>query len=61
MKKIVLVAAAVVALAACSKNEVNMPEASPISFAPNAISTKALILSGGRTESARSPAPQPVP
>ena len=44
MKKIVLVAAAVVALAACSKNEVNMPEASPISFAPNAISTKALIL-----------------
>ncbi|MBR4774733.1 MAG: fimbrillin family protein [Bacteroidales bacterium] len=44
MKKIVIIAAAAMALAACSKNNANVPEASPISFAPNALQTKALIL-----------------
>lgn len=44
MKKIVIIAAAIAALAACSKNEVYRQEASPISFAPNAMTTKALIL-----------------
>ena len=45
MKKIlVFAAAAIVALAACSKVEVNVPEASPIDFNPNALLTKALIL-----------------
>ena len=43
MKKIIIFAAAL-ALAACSKNQVSAPEASPISFAPNALQTKALIL-----------------
>lgn len=44
MKKVIIIAAAALALAACSKNEVNVPEASPIAFAPNALTTKALIL-----------------
>ena len=44
MKKVIIIAAAALALAACAKNEVNVPEASPISFAPNALNTKALIL-----------------
>ena len=44
MKKVIIIAAAALALAACSKNEVNVPEASPINFAPNALATKALIL-----------------
>ena len=44
MKKVIIIAAAALALAACSKNEVNVPEASPINFAPNALTTKALIL-----------------
>ena len=44
MKKIVYFAAAVVALAACSKSEVYLPEAEAISFSPNALSTKSLIL-----------------
>jgi len=48
MKKfLILAATAVVALAACSKVEVNRPEASPISFAPNALMTKALIFPEG--------------
>lgn len=44
MKKVIIIAAAALALAACAKNEVNVPEASPINFAPNALATKALIL-----------------
>ena len=45
MKKIVIIAAAVVALAACTKSE-SFFKADPnaISFAPNALSTKSLIL-----------------
>ena len=48
-KSIILAAAAIVALAACSKVEVNRPEASSISFAPNALQTKALILPDGNS------------
>ena len=44
MKKFYIIAAAALALAACSKNQVSAPEAAPISFAPNALQTKALIL-----------------
>ena len=44
MKKVILFAAAIAAFVACSKNEAVVPEASPISFAPNALQTKALIL-----------------
>lgn len=44
MKKVIIIAAAALALAACSKNQVNMPESEAISFAPNALTTKALIL-----------------
>lgn len=44
MKKVIIIASAALALAACSKNEVNMPEVSTIDFAPNALTTKALIL-----------------
>ena len=43
MKKIAIFAAAVLALAACSKSNVETVESS-ISFAPNALNTKALIL-----------------
>ena len=43
MKKVFIIAAAVLAFAACSKNEVNLVQ-SPIEFAPNALLTKALIL-----------------
>lgn len=43
MKKLFIIAAAVLAFAACSKSEVNLPDASQISFAPNALTTKALI------------------
>ena len=48
MKKptILLFAAALVTLAACTKNEVSVPGASPIGFSPNALLTKALILPG---------------
>lgn len=44
MKKFYIIAAAALALAACTKNEVIAPEATPINFAPNALLTKALIL-----------------
>lgn len=44
MKKVIIIAAAALALAACTKNEVIAPEATPINFAPNALQTKALIL-----------------
>ena len=44
MKKLVIIAAAILALAACSKNNVNVPKGSSISFAPAALQTKALIL-----------------
>ena len=44
MKKVIIIAAAALALAACSKNQVNIPEGKAISFAPNALATKALIL-----------------
>ena len=43
MKKVFIIAAAALAFAACSKNEINLVE-SPIEFAPNALLTKALIL-----------------
>ena len=48
MKKLIIIAAAVATLAACSKNEVYRMD-SPISFAPNALSTKALILPNGNS------------
>ena len=44
MKKVIFFAVAALALAACSKNQVNIPEGKAISFAPNALATKALIL-----------------
>ena len=44
MKKTIVIAVAVLALAACSKSVINRPESAPISFAPNALLTKALIL-----------------
>ena len=44
MKKLIIIAAAVAALVSCSKSEVFKAESSAISFAPNALSTKALIL-----------------
>ena len=44
MKKLIIIAAAVAALVSCSKSEVFKAEPSAISFAPNALSTKALIL-----------------
>ena len=44
MKKIVIIAAAALALAACSKNDADLKSNAPISFAPNALQTKALIL-----------------
>ena len=47
MKKIAIIATAIVALAACTRSEVSKPEAQAISFAPNALSTKALILPDG--------------
>ena len=47
MKKILVIAAAALAFAACSKTEVLMPEAASIDFAPNALSTKALVLPNG--------------
>ena len=43
MRKVIFFAVAALALTACSKNKVNMPE-NAISFAPNALATKALIL-----------------
>ncbi len=43
MKKFLVIAAAALALAACSKSEVFAPKTSPIDFAPNAMSTKALV------------------
>ena len=47
MKKLIYFAAAVVALAACTKSEVINPANAPIDFAPNAMGTKALILPDG--------------
>ena len=47
MKKLVFLAAAIVALAACTKNEVLNQNDAPIDFAPNALGTKALILPDG--------------
>lgn len=47
MKKIAIIATAIVALAACTRSEVSKPEAQAISFMPNALSTKALILPDG--------------
>lgn len=44
MKKIYIIAAAALALAACTKSEVFAPESSAINFAPNALNTKTLIL-----------------
>ena len=44
MKKILVIAAAALAFAACTKSEVFAPAAAEIDFAPNALSTKALIL-----------------
>ena len=49
MKKIFLLAAAVIAFAACSKVELNLPETSEIGFSPNALQTKALILPNGNS------------
>lgn len=44
MKRIFLLATAALMFAACSKNEFTVPANSPIDFAPNALTTKALIL-----------------
>ena len=44
MKKIYIIAAAALALAACSKTEVFAPVAGEIDFTPNALQTKGLIL-----------------
>ena len=44
MKKLIIIAAAVAALVSCSKSEYFKADPSAISFAPNALSTKALIL-----------------
>ena len=44
MKKVIYIAAAVLAMAACSKNDFNAPEKAEMTFAPNALLTKALIL-----------------
>lgn len=49
MKKVILFATAIAALVACSKSEVVIPETTAISFAPNAMSTKALILPDGNS------------
>ena len=49
MKKISILAAALVVLAACSKGEVEMPESVAIDFAPNALATKGLILPDGNS------------
>ena len=47
MKKFLVIAAAALAFAACTKSEVFAPAAGEIDFAPNALSTKALILPDG--------------
>lgn len=52
MKKVFIIAAAALAFAACSKSEFNAPAVSAINFAPNALSTKALILPGSSTNEA---------
>ena len=44
MKKLIIIAAAVAALVSCAKSEYYKADPSAISFAPNALSTKALIL-----------------
>ena len=44
MKKLVFIAAAIAALAACTKTDIELNNANVISFSPNALSTKALIL-----------------
>jgi hypothetical protein len=49
MKKLFIIAAAALAFAACSKSEYNAPAISAINFAPNALSTKALILPDGNS------------
>lgn len=49
MKKILVIAAAALAFAACTKSEVFMPASADIDFAPNALATKALILPDGNS------------
>ena len=49
MKKTIILAAAIVALVGCAKNDRPDAEGMPISFAPNALSTKALILPDGNS------------
>lgn len=44
MKKLIFIAAAVATLAACNKNVIDADSIATISFSPNALSTKALIL-----------------
>ena len=51
MKKIFLFAAAVLALAACSKSQIETVAPTAISFEPNALATKALILPDGNAGS----------
>ena len=54
VKKILYLATAILALAACSKSEILNPSNAPINFSPNALATKALILpdgNAGTTES----------
>ena len=52
MKKIIILAVAAIAMAACTKNMVDMTETSQISFTPNALSTKALIFPDANGENA---------
>ena len=47
MKKIFVIAAAALMFAACAQTEVTLPVSSAISFSPNALQTKALILPDG--------------
>ncbi len=49
MKKLLIIAAAVLAFAACSKTEIDTVAPATIDFAPNALSTKALILPDGNS------------
>ena len=52
MKKLIFFAAVAVTIAACTKGEIGRTEAAPIDFAPNALSTKALILPGSSSDEA---------
>ena len=49
MKKILVIAAAALAFAACTKSEVFAPAAAEIDFTPNALTTKGLILPDGNS------------